>query len=165
MTGEESEGPNDIAFAPPAFPDGLNNGIFVGFHGKFNRGGTNNEENPLVFVDLTTTNYFHFTSSRDANIGHLDGLLATEDSLFVSDLTMSGDLNTGSGRGVIYQIKSLVPLSIQAKRAENKIELNWSYGTLQQAESVNGSWIDVTNATSPYLVDPSPRQKFFRTRK
>src|SRR5438552_839834 len=31
FTGEESEGPNDIAFAPPAFPDGLNNGIFVGF--------------------------------------------------------------------------------------------------------------------------------------
>src|SRR5579872_3626258 len=47
-TGSESEGPNDIAFAPPGFPPGLNNGIFVGFHGKFDLGGIANEENPLV---------------------------------------------------------------------------------------------------------------------
>jgi len=33
--GEESEGPNDIAFSPPGFPDELNGGVFVTFHGKF----------------------------------------------------------------------------------------------------------------------------------
>src|SRR5437867_2918429 len=35
VNGSESEGASDIAFAPPGFPDGLNNGIFVGFHGKW----------------------------------------------------------------------------------------------------------------------------------
>ena len=32
-TGHESEGVNDIVFAPSSFPDGLNTGVFLGFHG------------------------------------------------------------------------------------------------------------------------------------
>jgi glucose/arabinose dehydrogenase len=163
-TGEESEGANDIAFAPPAFPDGLNNGIFLGFHGKFSRGGTNNEENPLVFVNLAVTNYFHFTSAGQPNVGHLDGLLATEDSLFVADLATSGSLDSGTGFGAIYQIKSLVLPSVRVNRAGNQIGLTWSYGTLQQAESVSGQWNDVTNASSPYSVGAGPQPVFFRTR-
>ena len=164
FTGEESEGANDIVFAPPAFPDGLNNGIFLGFHGKFNLGGTNNEENPLVFVDLASTNYFHFTRARQPNVGHLDGLLATEDSLFVADLTTSGSLDNGSGLGVIYQIRSLVLPSVRVKPVGQNIELTWSYGTLQEAESVSGQWSDVTNASSSYMVEIDSQQKFFRTR-
>src|SRR4051812_11230756 len=85
--GEESEGPNDIAFAPPGFPDGLNDGIFVGFHGKFTLGGAQNEENALVFVDLRDKSYFHFIRSATPGVGHLDGLLTTRDSLLVADLS------------------------------------------------------------------------------
>ncbi len=164
LTGEESEGANDIAFAPPAFPDGLNNGIFLGFHGKFTLGGTNNEENPLVFVDLAGTNYFHVTSAAQPDVGHLDGLLATEDSLFIADLTTSGNMNNGNGLGVIYQIRSLVLPSVRVKPVGKKIELNWSYGTLQQAASVSGQWRDVTNSTSPQAVEAGSQQMFFRTR-
>jgi hypothetical protein len=164
FTGEESEGPNEIVFAPPRFPDGLNNGVFIGFHGKFNLGGTNNEENALVFVDLAHTNYFHFVPSRQPDIGHLDGLFATEDSLFVSDLTSGGDLGTGGGQGVIYQVKSMVPPTLHSQWVKQQIELTWNYGTLQEAESIKGQWSDVTDATSPHLVDSGPGQKFFRIR-
>jgi len=162
-TGSESEGPNDIVFAPPGFPDGLNNGIFVSFHGKYNMGGLANEENPLVFVDLRTTNYFHFIGNDEPNIGHLDGLVATEDSLFIADLTSNGSLS-GSGRGVIYQIKGLVLPPIRFRWLNKRVELTWGYGTLQSADNVTGLWNDVPNAASPYLVDPDQSKKFFRTR-
>src|SRR5687768_17424593 len=123
LTGSESEGPNDIVFAPPGFPAGLNNGIFVSFHGKFGGGGLANEENPLVYVDLATTNYFHFIEGRQEDLGHLDGLLATGDSLFVADLTTNGSLNSGSGFGVIYQIKSLVLPPVGVTRSGGRVEL------------------------------------------
>lgn len=163
-TGSESEGPNDIVFAPPGFPSGLNNGIFVGFHGKYGLGGIMNEENPLVYVDLATTNYFHFIGNDEPNVGHLDGLLATEDSLFVADFATNGSLNNGSGRGVIYQIKSLVLPPVQSRWINDQVELIWSYGILQTADDVTGPWNDVTNATSPHSVEPDGSKRFFRTR-
>ena len=163
-TGAESEGPNDIVFAPPGFPQGLNNGIFVSFHGKFGGGGLANEENPLVYVDLATTNYFHFIEGHQVNVGHLDGLLATGDSLFVADLTTNGSLSSGSGLGVIYQIKSLVLPPVSVTRSGGQVELTWSFGTLQSASSVTGPWSDVNNASSPYSVDAGQSPRFFRTR-
>ncbi|MCW5559627.1 MAG: hypothetical protein KIT22_17560, partial [Verrucomicrobiae bacterium] len=63
-TGSESEGPNDIAFAPRGFPDGLNRGIFIGFHGRYGSGGLANEENPLVYADPATGHYFHFIGNE-----------------------------------------------------------------------------------------------------
>jgi len=161
-TGAESEGPNDIVFAPPGFPQGLNNGIFVGFHGKYGGGGLDNEENPLVYVDLATTNYFHFIAGHQVGVGHLDGLLATGDSLFVADLATNGSL--GSGLGVIYQIKSLVLPPVSVTRSGGQIQLTWSFGTLQSAASVTGPWNDVNNATSPYSIDAGQSPRFFRTR-
>ncbi|MGC8000859.1 hypothetical protein, partial [Salmonella enterica] len=54
FTGMMSEGPNDVEFAPPGFPEGLNRGLFIGFHGIFNSGGLANNENPVVFADPET---------------------------------------------------------------------------------------------------------------
>jgi hypothetical protein len=136
----------------------------VGFHGKYGLGGIMNEENPLVFVDLTTTNYFHFIGNDEPNVGHLDGLVATEDSLFVADFATNRSLNNGSGRGVIYQIKSLVLPPVQSRWASNRVELTWSYGILQAADNVTGPWNDVTNATSPHSIEVDQSQQFFRTR-
>ncbi len=108
--GEEGEGPNDIAFAPTRFPAGLNNGVFVGMHGKFSLGGLNNEENPLVFVNLDDNSYFHFITNDEPGVGHLDGLLSTEDSLFLADISPQGGFSSSnSNSGKIYQIKSIVP--------------------------------------------------------
>ena len=112
--GEESEGANDITFAPPGFPPGLNNGLFVGFHGEFSDAGPDNAENPLVYVDLESGEYFHFVDTDQAGIGHLDGLLATRDALYVADLSTVGSLgNSGFNNGVIYQIKSLASTAVQ----------------------------------------------------
>ena len=110
LDGAEAEGPNDIAFAPPGFPPGLNDGMFVTFHGKFALAGPSNEENPLVYTDLATGEYFHFVSNELPGIGHLDGLLATEDKLYVSDISSQGGFgSSGSSTGVVYLIRSKVP--------------------------------------------------------
>jgi glucose/arabinose dehydrogenase len=105
-TGSESEGPNDIAFAPPGFPPSLNKGLFVGFHGQFSRGGLSNEENPLVWCDPETGEYFHFVSNQEPNVGHLDGLLATGDRLYVADISSNGGFGSSGGNtGAIYRIR------------------------------------------------------------
>jgi len=105
LTGSESEGANEIAIAPSSFPTGLNNGVFIGFHGRFGLFGVANEENPLVYYDLGTGQYFDFLSNDLTMIGHPDGLLATADSLFVSDLTGPGTEFTSTPDGRIYQIQ------------------------------------------------------------
>ena len=58
--GSESEGSSGFALSPPEFPAGLNHGVFIGFHGLFNEGGTANDENPLIFADPSTGQYFDF---------------------------------------------------------------------------------------------------------
>lgn len=165
FTGSESEGPNDIAFAPPGFPAGLNNGIFVGFHGKYSLAGITNEENPLVYVDLITTSYFQFIGNNEPSIGHLDGLLPTRDSLFVADLTSTGNTGSGGNTGVIYQLKSLVS-HLLFRISNTTLELTWPAGVLQQAYSLSGPWNDVQGATSPYAVELNlnQTQAFYRTR-
>jgi glucose/arabinose dehydrogenase len=120
-TGSESEGPSEIAFAPAGFPAGLNNGIFTGFHGRFDLGGLANEENPLVFWNRTTRNYFDFIGNNEPNIGHLDGLLSTRNSLFLADLSSNGDLfsSQGTGAGVIYEIQAVSQPSPAGKAAHS----------------------------------------------
>lgn len=109
-TGSEAEGPNEIAFAPPGFPPGLNNGLFVGFHGQFFLGGRANEENPLVYVDLETREYFHFISNEEPAVGHLDGLLSSGDRLYVSDIANRGGLGYDDrNSGAIYVIRYTGP--------------------------------------------------------
>jgi hypothetical protein len=106
--GSESEGASEIAFTPDAFTEaGIGPGVFIGFHGKFGEGGIANEENPLVFYDLATGTYSHFIGNDEPDIGHLDGLLATADSLFIADLSRTGNLFTpgDAGQGVIYQLR------------------------------------------------------------
>lgn len=107
LNGSESEGPAEIAFAPSGFPAGLNNGIFVGFHGRFNLGGLFNEENPLVYYDLGTGQYFHFIENDEPGVGHLDTMVTTKDSLFLADVSSTGSMDSGAGSGVIYQIQAI----------------------------------------------------------
>src|SRR5262249_35389905 len=85
-SGPEIAGPSEIAFAPAQFPPGLNHGIFVGFHGIFDGGGAANDENPVAYVDLGTRQYFRFIPNSVDGVGHLDGVLATKDSLFLADI-------------------------------------------------------------------------------
>lgn len=166
FTGRESEGANQITFAPPGFPEGLNTGIFLGFHGKFSNAGAANEENPVVYADPATGTYFHFILGQQAGIGHLNSLLATRDSLFVADMVSTGNPSSGLNAGVIYQIKSLVtpalpPLTI--KSLGTQLELRWERGTLQEAVTLAGPWTLVADAFSPLTFQPSAAQRFYRT--
>jgi glucose/arabinose dehydrogenase len=166
FAGRESEGPNDIAFAPPGFPDALNAGIFMGFHGRFSSGGTNNEENPLVYANPANGEYFHFIEGQQAGVGHLDGLLSTRDSIFVADFVSTGNVGAGAGAGVIYQIKSLVvpaPPELAAQTKESQAELIWDRGALREAEEVAGPWSEVVDAFSPFAIPPDAPQKFYST--
>lgn len=107
--GDEGEGPNDVVYAPPAFPVAIRNGAFVGMHGQFSRGGTNNEENPLVFANFDNNDYFHFVGNDESAVGHLDGLLATKDTLFIADISPSGGFgNSSRNSGKIYRLESLL---------------------------------------------------------
>ncbi len=106
MTAPESEGPALMAFAPPAFPSPVNDGVFVGFHGQ-PAYGIANEENPLVFYSVASGTYCHFVSNDEPNVGHLNGVLSTSDALFLADMASNGSLaSAGAGTGVIYQIMS-----------------------------------------------------------
>jgi hypothetical protein len=165
FTGRESEGPNQITFAPPGFPAGLNTGIFLGFHGKFSSAGTNNEENPVVYADQATSNYFHFILGQQPGIGHLDGLLATRDSLFIADLVSTGDTSSGNAAGIIYQIKSLVtpiPPTLAILSTNAQVELIWDRGTLHEAAEPDGPWTKTVDAFSPMVLQPMANQRFYR---
>src|SRR6185312_5444037 len=111
-TGSESEGSSGFAPSPLDFPAGLQHGVFIGFHGLFNQGGTTNEENPLVYADPSTGHYFDFLSNDLPNIGHFDGAMSTPDSLFLSDMTSGGSVFSQPGQGVIYQIKEVATYSL-----------------------------------------------------
>ena len=104
FTDAESEGAAAIVFAPPCFPAAVRGGAFVSFHGRFSLAGLANEENPLVFVNPATGVHAHFIGPDEPAIGHLDGLLATENALYAADLSSAGSLSTGAGTGVIYRI-------------------------------------------------------------
>jgi hypothetical protein len=91
--GSESEGPAGMALAPPGFPAGFNRGIFIGFFGKFVN-GTGNEENAVVYCEPRTGRYLHFVENSQPDVGHLDGLLATSDALYMSDY----------GTGNVYRV-------------------------------------------------------------
>jgi glucose/arabinose dehydrogenase len=107
--GSRAQGASGFALSPSGFPAGLNDGVFVGFHGEWDLGGTANGKNPLVFANPATGQYFDFVSNDEAGVGHFDGAASTSDSLFLSDLSPGGSTESGAGTGAIYQIKAISP--------------------------------------------------------
>jgi glucose/arabinose dehydrogenase len=104
LSGTDSYGVTELALAPTGFPTGLNNGIFVTFHGVFASSGPANNANPLVYYDFGTQTYYNFIADGLTGVGHLDGVYSTQDSLFVADFS-DADGFTG-GTGVIYEISA-----------------------------------------------------------
>ncbi len=109
-TGSRSEGAAGLALAPSGFPIGLNNGVFVGFFGSFS---PPNNENPILYYDLASGKFFQFIDAGREGIGYPIGLLSTDDSLFISDLSSTSNLFTDQGNGVIYQVQSTVPVPFE----------------------------------------------------
>jgi glucose/arabinose dehydrogenase len=161
LNGSESEGPAEIGFAPPGFPAGLNNGIFVGFHGRFNLGGLENEENPVIYYDLATGQYFHFIENDQPGIGHLDAMLATNDSLFLADISSNGSMFNGAQGGVIYQIKAIHPGTAAPSRkatasgpTDSVRENLFAFLASEPSTARSG----LTNSVHEIMGNPSPGQ-------
>ncbi|MEA2596963.1 MAG: hypothetical protein QOF01_3432 [Thermomicrobiales bacterium] len=116
IAGSESEGAASIAIAPAAFPDGLNAGVFVGFHGQWDDSGLANEENPLLYADPTSGETVAFISNDDPLVGHIDSLLASGESLFAADLFggPDGSLLGAAPCGAIYEIRVVQPADTAA---------------------------------------------------
>jgi hypothetical protein len=100
LTGAESEGVIGLAFSPPGFPGQLSNGVFLSFNGRFGSGdGLDNEENPVLYYDFTTGQYYEFISNSEPGVYLPTGLWASGDSLFMADLYGQG--------GAVYQITAI----------------------------------------------------------
>ena len=67
----------------------------------------------------------------------------------------------------IYQTASVLPpenFTIQ-NPGNNRVQLNWSYGTLQSATNVAGPYGDVTGTTPPCTIPAANAQQFYRVRE
>jgi glucose/arabinose dehydrogenase len=105
--GRRSEGATELALAPAGFPADLADGVFVPFFGMWGRAGLDNEENPLVWADPATGDYFHFFDSQI--MGHPYGVLATAEQLYLADMTAIGRLS-GTGTAAAGTIFVVTPV-------------------------------------------------------
>jgi hypothetical protein len=72
---------------------------------------------------------------------------------------------SGSEIDSLYQAGALPPaVSLQIQLAGDKVILSWPSGTLQQADTVNGTYSDLAGVTSPYTNTAAGTQKFFRVK-
>lgn len=111
VDGRRSEGAVEIAMAPAGFGAEFAGGAFTAFFGMGDQAGPANGENPIVFADPATGEYFHFVANQVH--GHPYGMLSTAASLYMADLAWTGQLNAAVGgvsaneAGVIYRITSV----------------------------------------------------------
>lgn len=108
VDGRRSEGAAEIAIAPAGFGTEFAGGVFTAFFGMGVQAGPANEENPVVFADPATGEYFHFVNNQAD--GHPYGMLSTANSLYMTDLAWTGRLDasvTGvpaNAAGALYRI-------------------------------------------------------------
>ena len=164
IDGSESEGPASFIFSPSAFPDRWNDGVFIGFYGRGGTAGLANEENPVLFYDFETQSYSQFISNDEPGIGHPITLEATDDALFISDLSSNGVLGgpQGLGQGKIYKIEpnGLPPGSAPTLLPGMRLSQNiYSQGEILELEHLNPSFsgsgwvIDEDGAKDIALID------------
>jgi hypothetical protein len=56
------------------------------------------------------------------------------------------------------------PPSLSVTKLPNGgLELSWSAGSLWEADDVTGEWLEVPQATSPFMITPSDQKKFYRS--
>ena len=79
-------------------------------------------------------------------------------------LSLHTDGNAGSQIALTEIGYGAAPTTISIERSGNNVILTWPAGTLQQANSVNGSYNDMPGVTSPYTNAITGPQKFFRVK-
>jgi glucose/arabinose dehydrogenase len=85
--GARTQGPYQLAFAPPDFPAGYNNGIYVSFAGESGGSftGVLNDDDGVDYYSFDTGQYTQFIAPGEAGNGGTLGLLATGNTLYLAD--------------------------------------------------------------------------------
>ena len=107
IPGQESRGAGEVTQAPAWFPNGLDSGYLVGFHGIWDNVGASNPINPVYWVDPLTGAYFPFVAGGQAGMGHPNGLLSTGDGFYIADLFTISTFTAESG--AIYMLAPADP--------------------------------------------------------
>jgi hypothetical protein len=68
---------------------------------------------------------------------------------------------TAGNVGVDFANVALIPVTLSITNSGSNLQLNWTLGTLLEANEVTGPWT-ANGATSPYLVTPTEDKKFYR---
>ena len=55
-------------------------------------------------------------------------------------------------------------IPIRVALVDNKIEVTWTQGVLQSSDALAGFWSGLADAVSPYQVEPTGPQQFFRVK-
>ena len=74
-------------------------------------------------------------------------------------MTDNGTPNLSATQAFLVTLYLPPTISVQVNGAQ--MQLSWPRGTLQEADEIDGPYVDVT-ATSPLSVDLSESRKFFR---
>ena len=70
---------------------------------------------------------------------------------------------TGSDIVRLWSIADIAA-RLETQRKANGLELRWNVGTLQHSTQLNGPWLDITNAVSPWIVPSDQPSEFFRVK-
>ena len=78
---------------------------------------------------------------------------------WVSEVAQYSRALTASEIGWFY-----VAPALTATPTASGLSLSWTLGVLQQADTANGHYTDISGAASPWPVTPSAEKKFYRLR-
>jgi glucose/arabinose dehydrogenase len=104
IDGAENEGVASMAFTPPGFAPYFGSGVLVGFHGQYDQSGPENEENSLLFVDLTTHAVSLIVPPAAEGVGHLDSMVASDVAVYIADMCAGASLANALPCGTIYRL-------------------------------------------------------------
>ena len=119
---------------------------------------------PAVFVQWQAA---PFGSSSFTNIPNATGSTYTLPAASVQQngLRIRAQLST-AGASATSSVATLTvtgaPVTLLIQKSANQLELLWPNGTLQSSTAVTGPYTNITSATSPYFLDPTATDQFFR---
>ena len=85
--------------------------------------------------------------------------------IYTGVLTANDVLNDfNAGPDTVVPLASTPQVNIGVTLSGNQLVLSWPYGTLEQANDVNGPWVPLVSAKSPYMPGISASKLFYRVR-
>ena len=107
-----------------------------------------------------------YIGTREDGINRLNGDLA--ELIIIGSAISTNDLaSLENYLGTKYQL-SLGPVSESlslTNLGNSQLQLNWGGGILQGATNVAGPYIDISNASAPYMISTTNAQQFYRVRE